>query len=413
MHIAVLYSKTKMSGLDGSATRDSAASVQSTARSFHTKEEYEQTATTTYVRVATGVQLRSFAPLLCGLQPCRVAGDRLSHEDEKTVIGVDDLSKEDGAVPETIREEIELNSESQLETFDVASNGTAVQSVQLDLRVTDPEVIAELKCHIPGAERERFGLAALRIGVLALRTATGQLDAAAIREAGNRLVSDVQRELGGHAANLLGDLRSILKGYFDLETGLLPQRIEALVKKDGDLERLLRSHLGPDDSVLARTLAERIGEKSPLFKVLSATDKNGLLCQVAGAINSELEQQRSAILKEFSLDNENSALSRLIARVLGSNEEFAERVENQISAMVGEFSLDRGDSALSRLVAKVESAQKLISAEFSTDNDESAISRLSRLLADTSLKIDSSLTLDSDKSALYVVRTYWTSWHWN
>jgi hypothetical protein len=49
---------------------------------------------------------------------------------------------------------------------------------------------------------------------------------------------------------------------------------------------------------------------------------------------------------------------------------------NKIDEAVKEFSLDKEDSALSRLVKKVEDAQKTISCEFSLDNSNSAIARL-------------------------------------
>ena len=51
---------------------------------------------------------------------------------------------------------------------------------------------------------------------------------------------------------------------------------------------------------------------------------------------------------------------------------------NRIGTVMGEFSLDRNDSALSRLVGRVESAHRQLSSEFSLDNDTSALARLRR-----------------------------------
>ena len=50
---------------------------------------------------------------------------------------------------------------------------------------------------------------------------------------------------------------------------------------------------------------------------------------------------------------------------------------------MGEFSLDRDDSALSRLVNRVEGAQRQISQEFSLDNEGSALSRMRKELLAT------------------------------
>jgi hypothetical protein len=63
------------------------------------------------------------------------------------------------------------------------------QTVDLELTVRDPEIIAELALHAddPG-QREEFALNALRIGVLALRQARGQVDQEVMRREGERLL---------------------------------------------------------------------------------------------------------------------------------------------------------------------------------------------------------------------------------
>ncbi len=57
-------------------------------------------------------------------------------------------------------------------------------------------------------------------------------------------------------------------------------------------------------------------------------------------------------------------------------------LQERIDAVMAEFSLDREDSALSRLVERVERAQGQISKEFSLDEEGSALARMrSELLA--------------------------------
>ncbi len=51
-----------------------------------------------------------------------------------------------------------------------------------------------------------------------------------------------------------------------------------------------------------------------------------------------------------------------------------------MQAIVAEFSLDKEDSALSRLVSRVETAQRSLTAELSLDNEDSALQRLHRML---------------------------------
>lgn len=292
--------------------------------------------------------------------------------------------------------------QSALATHENADTDAVSQPAYLllQLKVTDPEVAAALRAYPEGEPRSQFALGALRLGVLALRAAVGQIDTGEIRNAGQKLMSDLNSLLAERSGELRNEITSALKLYFDPQTGLLPQRIQSLIQNDGDLERLLRSHLAPQDSLIARTLAAHLGEGSPIFRMLSPNDANGLQARVATALEQALAEQRQQILREFSLDNKDSALARLIAQVTANNGELQTNLQHQVVGLVNEFSLDHPDSALSRLVSRVEAAQTAIADQFSTDNEQSAMTRLSKLLQDTSENIDKNLTLDDEKSAL-------------
>ncbi len=129
----------------------------------------------------------------------------------------------------------------------------------LTLEVSDPEVLAELRRQPEGPDRDRYALAALRLGVLALRMANGQLDVGSLREAGQALVAEVRELLSIRAAEMHERLSATLTQYLDAKTGALPQRLQALVGTDGELERMLRAHVGADESVLGRSLAAQVG----------------------------------------------------------------------------------------------------------------------------------------------------------
>jgi hypothetical protein len=225
----------------------------------------------------------------------------------------------------------------------------------LTLEITDPEILAELRRHTEGPDRERYAHAALRVGVLALRAASGQVDAGAIRDAGGALVAEVRDLLSSRAAEMTERISGSLAQFFDPQNGALPQRLQSLLQQDGELSRLLSAHVGTDDSVLARSLAAHLGEGSPIFKLLSPTEAGGLRMQLAKTVEEALAEQRNLILREFSLDQKDSALSRLVA-------------------------------------------------EFSLDDDGSALSRLSKMLAATSAQIGKNLTLDDEGSALARLR---------
>jgi hypothetical protein len=274
----------------------------------------------------------------------------------------------------------------------------------LELTVEDAETIAELCQHPEGEERERFALSALRIGILALRQARGQVDGEQIRHQTDRMLLALDGRLSEHAALVHNRLTAALKDYFDPESGRFQERVNRLIRKDGDLEELLRRQIGTDDSELTKTLAAHFGQESPLLKLLTPDESRGLLKALHDTFDEQLKQQRERILDEFSLNNKSSALCRFIEEVGSQHGKLTGDLQEQIAGVVKQFSLDEKDSALSRLVKNVEDAQHKITDEFSLDNDKSVLARLKGVLESTKDAIDANLTLDNEKSALARLR---------
>src|SRR5256886_17258658 len=135
--------------------------------------------------------------------------------------------------------------------------------IKLHLEVTDPEVVKELSRFDEGPDRDDYAVSAIRLGVLALRQARGEIDAGAIRREGERLVSEVKQELQAHASEVTGEIASALRQYLDPSTGALPQRLERLIKTEGELDSVLMRHLGGNGS-LGPTLGGHVRERRPL-----------------------------------------------------------------------------------------------------------------------------------------------------
>ena len=275
-----------------------------------------------------------------------------------------------------------------------------VQSVPLTLVVSDHESVAELLQRSDGRERDEYALAALRIGVLSLKHARGQIDADAVRREGERLLVDLKSALDQSRNEIHSNLTSALKEYFDPESGRFQERVERLIKQDGDLEQVLRRQVGNEGSELATTLAAHIGKNSPLMKLLNPEESDGLVSSIRSTISAVIDEEQRHILGEFSLDNDQGALKRLVNEMTLANGKLKTDLASEIGSVVQEFSLDREDSALSRLVKRVEVAEETITKEFSLDDGDSALSRLSVVINEAKGAIDANLTLDNDDSAL-------------
>lgn len=274
------------------------------------------------------------------------------------------------------------------------------RELELTLMVRDADTIAEL-CNRPEGEiREDYALAALRIGVLALRQARGRLDGDVIQRESQRMLGSLEGQLKAHAFQVQKDVTDALKEYFSPDSGRFQERIERLIKKDGELEDLLRRHLGAQDSELSKTLANHMGQESPLLKLLSPQESSGVLAALRGTLEEQLTSQREHVLREFSLDNKQSALSRLVSELTDRHGKLTEEIDGKIEELISEFSPDKETSALNRLMRNVDRAQRVITEQFSLDNEASALSRLKAMLNDTNVAIHSQLTLDDESSPL-------------
>ena len=228
--------------------------------------------------------------------------------------------------------------------------------------MTDPEVLAELRRRGEGDEREQFALAALRIGVLALRSASGQVDAATIREAGTALVSEVRDVLSARVTEMTERSASTLTQYLDPQSGALPAAPpRRSCGKTASSSACFRAHVGADDSLLARSLAVAPGRGQPPLQAAVADGRGGPpRAAHRSTVEEALADQRKHILREFSLDQKDSALSRLVA----------------------EFSLDGEGSSMSRLVEDARATSEQIGKNLTLDDEGSALSRLKRELED-------------------------------
>lgn len=262
-------------------------------------------------------------------------------------------------------------------------NGAAVSEnsgIHLDLNIEDPETVAALVAFPLGRERNRFVRTALRIGIIALNQAQSRIDADAVRKEGEHLIRTLDSKLEDYRRQAEAQMGEKLREYFDPSSGRFTERVERLVRQDGEIERVMRDQIQKAEATLTNTLAKHVGEDSPLIELLSPGEGNQFMEALRNRLHEVLTSQSEELLKEFSLDNPESALTRLARELTDRHGKLTDNLTEKIDDVVAEFSLDSDDSALSRLVSRVEQAQSRISAEFSLDGNDSALARMKREL---------------------------------
>src|SRR5207253_511966 len=144
-----------------------------------------------------------------------------------------------------------------------------------------------------------------------------------------------------------------------------------LVKRDGELEQLLRAQVGTNDSELCKTLTAHIGEHSPLMKKLSPEQKDGLLATLSQIVERELKSQSERMIREFSLDNPDGVLCRLVKQLTEKDDRLGRNLKDKVDEVINELSLDDESSFFSRLQQSLDKTNKTIDKNLTLDDENS------------------------------------------
>ena len=180
------------------------------------------------------------------------------------------------------------------------------KTLRLEIEITDEDVIRFLE-QFREEERSSRALEALKVGVIAIRSASPTLDTAVVeekfREVRSLIESDVQA--------FRDELRERLENYFRAEGGVVPAFIEKHFGEDGKISRILGSYFDSEAGKVAILLDRRVGPESFLARKMDPENREGLVCQVEKAVEELLRQNAAQIRSTFSLDDESSAISIL------------------------------------------------------------------------------------------------------
>lgn len=276
------------------------------------------------------------------------------------------------------------HSLSQTITMEIAqaalSNEVVLEPSIVTLAVADPDVLAAMAEYPDGPARTNFLVTALKVGVLSLKAARGTLDGDTLRREGDRFMKDLGERLNSWRSRMEERMTGSLSLYFDPQQGSFTERVQRLVKDDGDLAMVIKRQVQDGEANLAKVFEQFVGENSQLLRALDPGKDNQLVGTLQRALDAVVQQQNQEILGQFSLDNKDSALVRFLGELTTRHGDLSQALSRDMKSVVSEFSLDREDSALSRLVSRVETAQKSITEQLSLDADDSALQRLHRLL---------------------------------
>lgn len=190
-------------------------------------------------------------------------------------------------------------------------NRSKIVSKPISLNVSDLNTITYLDQFID-KEMENRALEALKIGVIAIQSATPTIDTNLVGAKFGELVSNMDEHLEGFNDDVSYELDKV----FNSNRGTLTLSMNDFIGENGSLSRILNHYFGNESGHLLSLFNKQIGPGSDFSKTLDPSNKDSVICKIEDIIKNYLDNNSLEILKQFSLDVEDSAISRLKESIL-------------------------------------------------------------------------------------------------
>lgn len=200
----------------------------------------------------------------------------------------------------------------------------------IELAITDPDVRAEIERFVDPRLRDDYLQRALKVGVLAMRTASGTIDADIVQRQVERVIAQVTGKLSSWQETTETAVSTTLASYFDPGTGVVMSRFHQLVATDGDLERAVHSVMKDAHHSLGVLLERYLGEQSTFMTTLDPTESNRFVQHVRTAMSDILAEQQKALLDSFTDPERPTSIVSRVQQLIGRQDDaLAKRLEQE------------------------------------------------------------------------------------
>jgi len=190
-----------------------------------------------------------------------------------------------------------------------STNNEVISSLNLDVVITDQTVLGYLAKFSNESTQIEKALEAIKVGVIAIQSASPTLDTTIVQSHFAEMDSSMREYITTFQKSIKDDL----KKYFESQDGVLPRSIDEIFGESGSLSRTFQAFFDPEEGRLGRLLQSHVGPQSTFGKSLDPQNRNrqGIIAVLEARVQELVEAKLDDVLKEFSLDENGSAMSRL------------------------------------------------------------------------------------------------------
>ena len=246
------------------------------------------------------------------------------------------------------------------------------ESIRACIEDHRPET-GDLFAELTAVERERLAEDAWGIGLRALANAYSQARESRLEDVGQTLLGDMERQIRDQLDRHEKALAEALGRFFDPRDGEVGRRLDAFVADQGALAQFLRAQIGPGQSVLARTLAEQVGESSPLLKKLSPSEKDGVVQVLEDRLQGVMEENQRALFHALDPLAEDGAVARLLRTLREELENADEDRAEQLTKALAALDANDPNSLISQLGRETRDARDTLLRSLNPQDPQSPI----------------------------------------
>lgn len=188
-----------------------------------------------------------------------------------------------------------------------AANHEVISSLDLNLIITDQTVLGYLAQFASEDTQIEKALEALKVGVIAIQSASPTLDTTVVQTQFAEMESSMREYVSAFQKGIKDDLNK----YFESNDGVVPRSIDDIFGDSGSLTRTFQAFFDPEEGRLGRLMRSHVGPESTFGKSLDPQNKQGVIAVLEARVQELVEAKLDDVLKEFSLDENGSAMSRL------------------------------------------------------------------------------------------------------
>lgn len=212
-----------------------------------------------------------------------------------------------------------------------------LEPLHLVLNVHDTLIIKYLTQF--NVDREEKALEALKVGVIAIQSASPTLDTRAVDEK----FREVEKSIDKYLNDFKNSLKSSLEEHFKPDSGSLAKSLGGFLGEKGDLAQLFNQYFEVDGGKVARLIQDHIGPSSSFAKSLDPAHKESVISRIEESVKKHLQEKSDEIVKQFSLDQEDSALSKLktalskeVQEIQDQNNKFFADLKEALGVKIGQ-----------------------------------------------------------------------------